>query len=50
MATSIAQEGSGFAFLAPSVYEYLVQPDVSAANPSIEEIPDVKIVHWIEKV
>eukprot|EP00118_Oscarella_pearsei_P019023 m.199308 g.199308 ORF g.199308 m.199308 type:complete len:268 (+) comp39567_c0_seq43:1852-2655(+) len=50
MATSLAHEGSGFCFLAPSVYQYIINPDVTFIEFDDDEVADGQIADWITQV
>ena len=46
----MAQDGSGFDFMSPTVFQYIVKPDVTAIDPPPEDVPDMEVVQWIESV
>ena len=46
----MAQDGSGFDFMSPTVFQYIVKPDVTAIDPAHEDVPDMEVVQWIESV
>ena len=50
MAMSLLQQGSGFPYLAPPVYQYISGVEVSKIDVSVEDIPNVELRSIIEKV
>ena len=50
MAMSLLQQGSGFPYLAPPVYQYISGVEVSKIDVSVEDIPNVEFRSIIEKV
>ena len=47
---SLVQGGSGYPFLAPSVYSYLCGQDISRIKVEVGEIPDLELKYFLEKV
>ena len=35
---------SGFDFMSPTVFQYIVKPDVTAIDPPQEDVPDMEVV------
>jgi hypothetical protein len=50
MAMSLVQDGSGFPYLAPCLYQYLQGVQVHNISVSIDEIADYDIRALLEKV
>ena len=50
MAMALAQDGSGFPFLAPCVYKYLCGMDLSCINIDPDEVPDYEVRDFLQKV
>lgn len=50
MAMSLVQEGSGFPYIAPPVYEYLCGAELSTIDPTIEDVPNLEVKSFIEEV
>ena len=50
MAMSILQQGSGFPFIAPCVYQYISDVSLSSIDISIEDVLNVEVRSIIDKV
>lgn len=50
MAMSIVQDGSGFSFLAPPVYQYICGVDIPRIAIADEDVPDYDVRKIIEEV
>ena len=50
MAMSLLQQGSGFPYLAPCIYQYISGVELSAIDVSIEDVPSFELRSMIEKV
>lgn len=50
MAMSLLQQGSGFSYLAPPVYQYISGVELSMIDVSIEDVPSFELRSIIEKV
>ena len=50
MAISLLQEGSGFPFFAPPIYQYLCGADIATIEVAMEDIPDFEVRNLIEEV
>ena len=47
---SLLEGGSGFPFLAPSIYQYVCGVNLSEIHSSLEEIPDAQLKLKLEEV
>jgi len=50
MAMSLLQQGSGFPYLAPPVYQYISGVELSAIKVSIEDVSSIEFRSVLEKV
>ena len=50
MAISVVQDGSGFALLAPPVFQYICGMDIGRISILNEDIPDYEVKKFIEEV
>ena len=50
MTMSLLQQGSGFPYMAPSVYEYISGVSISSIDISIEEVSSIELLSIIDKV
>ena len=50
MTMSLLQQGSGFPYLAPSVYQYISGVSISSIDISIEEVSSIELRSIIDKV
>ena len=50
MAMSLAQEGSGFPYIAPPVYEYLCGAQLSTIDPTVEDVPNLEVKSSTEEL
>ena len=50
MSMSLLQQGSGFPYLAPSVYQYISGVSMSSIDVSIEEVSNIELRSIIDKV
>ena len=50
IALSLSQDGSGFSFMAESVYQYLSGKDPLEVDISLDELPDVVTRHLLDSV
>ena len=40
---SLVQEGSGYPFFAPAIYEYICGQDIGSISPTVDEIPNAQL-------
>ena len=50
MAMSLLQQGSGFPYLAPSVYQYISGVSIPSIDVSIEDVSNFELRSIIDKV
>ena len=50
MAMSLVQEGSGFPYFAPPVYEYLCGAELSSIKVTVDDVPNLEVRAFIEEV
>ena len=50
MAMSLAQGGSGFSYLCPSVYQYLCGIKPTDISVSVDDIPDYEVKNAVQQV
>ena len=50
MAMSLLQQGSGFPYLAPPIYQYISGAELSEIDVSVEDVPSFELRNIIEKV
>ena len=50
MAMSLAQDGSGFPFFAPPLYQYICGTEISSVKIAADDVPKVEVKAFLDEV